>query len=37
MLDDNTLDPRNQCGLDISQLSGLIVPEEVAFCCIKVV
>jgi hypothetical protein len=37
MLDDNALDPRNQCGLVISWLSGIVVPEEVACCCIEVI
>jgi hypothetical protein len=36
MLDDDTLDPRNECCLVISQLSRLIF-EEVACCCIEVI
>jgi hypothetical protein len=37
MLDDNALDSRNQCGLVVSWLSRLVVPEEVACFGIKVI
>jgi hypothetical protein len=36
VLDDNALNPRNECCLLVSQLSGLIL-EEAACCCIEVI